>query len=814
METEQRIIPREIEQEMQKSYLDYAMSVIVGRALPDVRDGLKPVHRRILYGMYDLGMFHNKPFKKSARVVGEILGKYHPHGDLAVYDALVRMAQDFSLRYPLIQGQGNFGSVDGDSAAAMRYTEVRLSKIAEEILADLDAETVDFVPNFDGTLQEPTVLPSKIPNLLINGSAGIAVGMATNIPPHNMSEVCEGLMQLIDNPELTSFDLMKFVKGPDFPTGASIIGMEGVKSAYNTGRGIITIRAKTKIEEHKGKKRIIVDEIPYQVNKSEMIKEMADLVNDKKIPGISDLRDESDRDGMRVVIELKRDENPELILNQLYKHSRLEQSFGIIMLALVDGEPKVLNLRDMMSSFVSHRQVVVRRRTAFELKKSEERAHILEGLIIALNDIDNVVQKIKASKDAETATNMLIADYSLDEIQAKAILDMKLQRLASLEQQKIRDEHAELMKLIDELKAILASEPRIFEIIKKELIELKENYADPRKTELVESNASEEITEEQLIKEEEVVVTLTHTGYIKRLPVDTYKQQKRGGKGVIAAETKEEDWVEHLFTASTHSSILFFTDKGRVHWLKVYEIPETSRIARGKAVVNLLNLQNEKIAATIPVKLFDDKHFIMLCTKKGTIKKTNLAEFSNPRKGGIIAAGMEDGDALVDAILTDGSKQIMIATANGQAIRFSEEDVRSMGRAAKGVIGVDLRDGDEVVSVVVADEKKSILTIAENGYGKRSMVDEYRLISRGGVGVTNMNITDKTGKVVAIALVDDLDEVMCVSEKGIIIRTPVKDISVIGRNTQGVRIMKLDEGDKVTTCTKVAREETDVKYYV
>lgn len=813
-EAESKIIPREIEQEMQKSYLDYAMSVIVGRALPDVRDGLKPVHRRILFAMRDLGLVHNKPFKKSARVVGEVLGKYHPHGDVAVYDSLVRMAQSFSLRYPLIDGQGNFGSVDADSAAAMRYTECRLTKVAEEILADIDSETVDFVPNFDGTLQEPTVLPSKIPNLLINGSAGIAVGMATNIPPHNMSEVCEGLIQLIDNPELTAFDLMRFVKGPDFPTGASIMGMEGIKSAYNTGRGIITIRAKTKIEDHKGRKRIIVDEIPYQVNKAEMIKEMADLVNDKKIPGISDLRDESDRDGMRVVIELKRDENPELILNQLYKHSKLEQSFGIIMLALIDGEPKVLNLRELMQAFISHRQVVVRRRTAFELKKSEERAHILEGLIIALNDIDAVVQKIKKSKDAETATQMLIADYSLDEIQAKAILDMKLQRLASLEQQKIRDEHAELMNLIEELKSILASEKRILDIIKKELEELKDKYSDPRKTELIESGATEEITAEQLIKEEEVVVTVTHSGYVKRIPVDSYKQQKRGGKGVIAAETKEEDWVEHLFTASTHSSILFFTNKGKVHWLKVYEIPEASRIARGKAIVNLLNLKEEKIAATIPVKLFDDKHFIMLCTKKGTIKKTNLAEFSNPRKGGIIAAGMEEGDELVAAVLTDGAKQIILATANGQAVRFNEEDVRSMGRAAKGVIGADLRDGDEVVGMVVADEKKSILTIAENGYGKRSMIDEYRLISRGGVGVTNMNVTDKTGKVVTVAVVDDLDEVMCVSEKGIIIRTAVKDISVIGRNTQGVRVMKLDEGDKCTTCTKIAREETDVKYYV
>ncbi len=812
-ETDTKIVPREIEQEMQKSYLDYAMSVIVGRALPDVRDGLKPVHRRILFAMRDLGLVHNKPFKKSARVVGEVLGKYHPHGDVAVYDSLVRMAQSFSLRYPLIDGQGNFGSVDADSAAAMRYTECRLTKIAEEILADIDSETVDFVPNFDGTLQEPTVLPSKIPNLLINGSAGIAVGMATNIPPHNMAEVCEGLIALIDNPETTVFDLMRFVKGPDFPTGAAIIGMEGIKSAYNTGRGIITVRAKTKIEDHKGKKRIIVDEIPYQVNKAEMIKEMADLVNDKKIPGISDLRDESDRDGMRVVIELKRDENPDLVLNQLYKHSKLEQSFGIIMLALIDGEPKVLNLRDLMQAFISHRQVVVRRRTAFELKKSEERAHILEGLIIALNDIDNVVQKIKKSKDAETATNMLIADYSLDEIQAKAILDMKLQRLASLEQQKIRDEHAELMKLIEELKSILASEKRILEIIKTELTELKDKYSDNRKTEIIESGAGEEITAEQLVKEEDVVVTLTHSGYIKRIPIDTYKQQKRGGKGVIAADTKEEDWVEHLFVSSTHSSILFFTDKGRLHWLKVYEIPESSRVARGKAIVNLLNLKEEKIAATIPVRVFDDKHFIVLCTKKGTIKKTNLSEFSNPRKGGIIAAGMEEGDALVDAVLTDGSRQIMIATANGQAIRFNEEDVRPMGRAARGVIGIDLRDDDEVVGMLVADEKKSILTISENGYGKRSMIDEYRLISRGGVGVTNMNVTDKTGKVVSIAVVDDTDELMCISEKGIVIRTAVKDISVIGRNTQGVRVMRMDESDKCTTCTKIAREE-ETKYYV
>jgi len=801
------IIPRLIEDEMKTSYLDYAMSVIVGRALPDVRDGLKPVHRRILFAMNEMGMVHNKPFKKSARIVGEVLGKYHPHGDLAVYDALVRMAQDFSLRYPLIDGQGNFGSVDGDNAAAMRYTECRLSKISEELLTDIDKETIDFQPNFDGSLDEPKVLPAKLPNLLINGTSGIAVGMATNIPPHNIKEVIDGIIALIDDPDTTIEQLMAYVKGPDFPTSGLIQGTAGIKQAYLTGRGKVIVKSKAEIEPHKDRERIIVTEIPYMVNKAQLIEDIAGLVRDKRIIGISDIRDESDRDGMRMVIELRKDANSNVVLNQLFEYTNLTTSFGMNMVALVDNQPQTLTLKQFMQQYVLHRQIVVRRRTAFELKKAEERAHLLDGLIIALKHIDEIVQKIKRSKDTEIARAMLMADYSLSEPQAKAILDMKLQRLSSLEQAKIHEEHDELIKTIAELGAILASEPRIFGIIKEELLGLKQQYGDGRKTVII-AQEGEDMEVEDLIKEEDMAVTVSHAGYIKRLPVTTYRQQNRGGTGVKAATTKEADFVEHLFVASTHSSILFFTNKGRVHWLKVHQIPEASRTAMGKAIVNLLPIgKEEKIAAFVLVKAFDETHFLTLATKKGTIKKTALSEYSRPRQGGIIAISIDEGDDLVGAVLTDGKQQLMLSTLKGMAAKFHEEDVRAMGRAAYGVKGIELRDNDKVVSMIIAEDAKTVLTVCENGYGKRTKIEEYRLIRRGGVGVINIQATERNGDVVAVMDVDDEDEIMLISQSGIIIRTPVRGISSIGRNTQGVRLMRLQENDKVVAAAKIAREE-------
>jgi DNA gyrase subunit A len=802
----EKIIPRLIEEEMKKSYIDYAMSVIVGRALPDARDGLKPVHRRILFAMQELGLLHNKPFRKCARIVGDVLGKYHPHGDMAVYDSLVRMAQDFSMRYQLIHGQGNFGSIDGDSPAAMRYTEAKLSRIAEEMLADIDKETVDFSPNFDGSLKEPVVLPSKIPNLLINGSSGIAVGMATNIPPHNMAEIIDATTALIENPEMPVYDMLKYVRGPDFPTGATIIGREGIRLAYTTGRGKVVIKSKSEIIEEKGRQKIIVTEIPYQVNKATMIEEIASLVKESKITGISDIRDESDKDGIRVVIEIKKDSNPQVVLNQLHAHSKMEHTFGIIMLSLVDNEPKVLNLKETIHQFIIHRQKVVRRRTEFELKKAAERAHVLEGLIIALKDIDNVVKKIKASRDVQSATVLLMKDYSLTEIQSKAILDMKLQRLASLEQEKIRKEHEELVKLIKELKDILSSEQKILEIIKKELQEMKEKYGDRRKTEIVEGE-EEEMSAEDLIKPEDVVVTVTHAGYIKRMPLDVYKSQGRGGRGIVAADTKEEDFVEDLFIANTHSYILFFTSKGRVHWLKVHELPVASRQARGKAIINLLQLkEDEKVSAFVPVKEFDNKHFLIMATKNGTVKKTNLELYSNPRKGGIIGITIDEGDQLIEVVLTSGTNQIVLATKKGMAARFMEEDVRPCGRSAMGVRGIKLREGDEVVGMVIGEDDRAILTVTENGYGKRTAVSEYRLIGRGGVGVINIQCSERNGDVVAIKTVTDDDELMLVSQKGIMIRVPVKEISVISRNTQGVRLMKLEEGDRLAAAAKIAKE--------
>lgn len=791
---------------MSSSYIDYAMSVIVGRALPDVRDGLKPVHRRILYAMNDMGMLHNKPSKKSARIVGEVLGKYHPHGDTAVYDTMVRMAQDFSLRYPLIDGQGNFGSVDGDNAAAMRYTEARLTKVAEELLADIDKDTVDFNPNFDASLKEPSVLPAKLPNLLINGSSGIAVGMATNIPPHNVNEVTDGIIALIDNPEITVDGLMQYVKGPDFPTRGIIVGTAGIKQAYHTGRGRVIVKGRATIEDHKGRERIIITEIPYQVNKAQLIEHIADLVRDKKVVGISDLRDESDRDGMRIVIELKRDAPSNVILKQLFSYTRLSTTFGVNVVTLVDGQPRTLGLKQIMQEFVTHRQIVVRRRTQFELDKAEKRSHIIEGLIKALNHIDEVVQKIKASLDAKAAELMLCADYQLSNIQAKAILDMKLQKLSSLEQQKLRDEYDKLKTIITELRSILDDESKILEIIKKETLEIKTKYSDERRT-IIEEGEDDGFIMEDLIKEEKVVVTVSHKGYIKRLSLENYRQQGRGGVGIKGAGTGDEDFIEHVFIASTHAYLLFFTDRGRVYWQKVYRIPEASRQARGKAIVNLIQLSpGEKMQTFVPVREFSDNHYLSLFTKKGIIKKSVLTAFSRPRQGGIIAIKLDDDDRLIDALITDGQKQLMVATKSGRAAKFHEQDVRAMGRASRGVRAISLKGDDTVVAAVIADDSKTALTITENGFGKRSRIGDYRLIRRGGSGVINIQCTNRNGCVVDVKVVDDDDDVMFISRDGIIIRTPAEGISTMGRNTQGVRLMRLREGDIVVSSAKVVED--------
>jgi DNA gyrase subunit A len=793
----EKVVQRVIEEEMQRSYLDYSMSVIVGRALPDVRDGLKPAHRRVLFAMHDMGMLHNKPFKKCARIVGEVLGKYHPHGDMAVYDTLVRMAQDFSLRYPLIQGQGNFGSVDGDSAAAMRYTEARLNKLAEEILTDIDKETVKFVANFDGSLQEPTVLPAKLPNLLVNGSSGIAVGMATNIPPHNLSEVADGIIAVIDNPEIEAHELMEYVPAPDFPTGGIICGKQGIIEAYKTGKGKLVIRAKTIVEELKNRQQIIVNEIPYQVNKSLMIEQIAELVSDKKIMGISDIRDESDREGMRIVIELKQDALPEVVLNQLFKHSKMQVTFGVIMLSLVDNKPRVLPLKDLIQYYIQHRQIIVRKRTDFELKKAEQRAHILEGLIIALNNIDEVIALIRKSRSVEQARDGLLSRFKLSTEQAQAILDMRLQRLTSLEQDKVKIEHKELLKLIAELKSILASEQKILNIIKQEVAELKITYGDARRT--VVEDTFEDLEIEDLIKEEDMVVTVTHEGYMKRLPIDTYKQQKRGGKGIIATETREGDFVEHVFIANTHSYILFFTDKGKVHWLKVYQLPEAGRQSKGRPIVNLLNLeQSERITAFTPVKQFNEGYIVM-ATKKGIIKRSPLQYFANPRKGGIIAITLSGNDQLIKALLTDGKQQIMLATKKGRANKFNEKDITVVGRTAQGVRGIRLKEGDELIDMVLGDDSKTLLTITQNGYGKRTQISDYRLINRGGSGVRNIICSERNGGVVAVRAVVDEDEMIFISNGGMIIRTAAGGISVIGRNTQGVTLMKLEDNDRVVS---------------
>ncbi|MDO8480673.1 MAG: DNA gyrase subunit A [Nanoarchaeota archaeon] len=802
-----RIKPREIEAEMKESYLNYAMSVIVGRALPDARDGLKPVHRRILYAMSEMGMTHGKPYKKSARIVGEVLGKYHPHGDTAVYDSLVRMTQDFSLRYPLIQGQGNFGSIDGDSPAAMRYTEARLQKIAEDMLDGIGEETVDFADNFDGSLKEPTVLPSKIPNLLVNGSAGIAVGMATSIPPHNLSEVSDAVIAMIDTPAIETGALLELIRGPDFPTGGIICGRNGIINAYSTGRGRIIVRGKYHIEQRKGKPALIFTEIPYMVNKAEMVAQIAELVRDKKLLGISDLRDESDREGLRVVIELKQDSNPEFIASQLYQHSRMQITFSIILLALVDNRPRVLTIKEIIQQHLLHQKEVVTRKTAFELRKSEERCHILEGIIVALDDVDLAVKLIKESKAVQDARAALRSAFSLSEIQANAILDLKLQKLASLEQQAIRDEHTGLVKRIAELKSILADEKKVYAIIRQELLELKKAYGDARKTEI----SSEEVMElnfEDLVEEQDQVVTITARGYIKRQPIDAYREQKRGGVGIVAANTKEEDVITDIFIANTHSSLLFFTDKGNVHWLKCYLIPEGSRQASGKAIVNLVQLEHgEHITAHIPVREFKEGLYLSLVTKQGIIKKTSLAAFSNPRKGGIIAINLNDEDKLIDVVLTDGKKQLLIATRDGMAVKFHEEDARAVGRNSIGVRGIRLQEKDAVVGVVIADDDKTLLTLTENGYGKRSPISDYRLINRGGSGVINIITNDRNSGVVAVMSVDGSEQIMTITKNGIAARMPVEGISIIGRNTQGVRIMKLREDDKVVSATKIIRDE-------
>lgn len=804
-----KIIPSLIEHEMKSSYLDYAMSVIVARALPDARDGLKPVHRRILYAMYDMGLLHNKPFKKSARLVGEVLGKYHPHGDMAVYDSMVRMAQEFSLRYPLVDGQGNFGSVDGDSAAAMRYTESRLKKIAEDMLADLDKDTVNFTDNFDGSLKEPSVLPAKIPNLLINGSSGIAVGMATNIPPHNIGEITEAVIKIIESPDTAVKDLIEIVKGPDFPTGGIIVGKRGIVEAYATGRGKIKVKAKTMVEEHKGRRRIIVTEIPYQVNKATLLEQIADLVKDKKVLGISDIRDESDRDGMRIIIELKKDADENVTLNQLMNFSNLQVTFGINSLALINNEPKMLGLKEMIRAFIDHRLEVTIKRINYDLTKAKEREHVLEGLIIALDDIDNIVEKIKKSKDAEQARISLMDSYNLSEIQAKAILDMKLQRLASLEQEKIKQERFELFKTIEHFKEILSSEKNILDLIKEEMQEIHKNYGDNRRTEILEEE-DENLEIEDLIEKGDMVVTVTHSGYIKRLSVDTYKSQNRGGKGVIATETNEGDFVEHIFIAHTHSYILFFTNKGQVHWLKVYQLPESSRQAKGKAIVNLLEISpEEKITAMVPVDKFDNR-FIIMATKEGIVKKTSLDEFSNPRKGGIRAITLQENDHLVNVVLTDGNKNILIATKTGMAVKFVETDVRSSGRTSQGVIGIRLHDSDSLVSMTIADDTKTLLTMTENGFGKRTMLDEYRLINRGGSGVISIQCSERNGNVVSSMMIDENDEIILISKNGIVIRIEARDINIIGRNTQGVKLMKLEQNDKLVSAAKVVKDQNGV----
>jgi DNA gyrase subunit A len=810
--TNEKIIPVDIEEEMKGSYIDYSMSVIVARALPDVRDGLKPVHRRVLFGMNELGNTPNKAYKKSARVVGEVLGKYHPHGDSSVYDAIVRMAQDFSLRYMLVDGQGNFGSVDGDSAAAMRYTEVRMTRVAEEMLRDIEKNTVNFTSNFDDTLQEPSVLPASIPNLLVNGASGIAVGMTTNIPPHNLTEVIDGVIAMIADRSIDNEKLMKYIKAPDFPTGGIIYGYEGVREAYKTGRGKITLRAKASIETAKNDRQsIIVSEIPYQVNKATLIEKIAELVRDKKIEDISGVNDESDRDGMRIVVDLKRDANASVVLNNLYKHTQMQTTFGIIMLALVDGRPQVLQLKDTLNHFIEHRNEVVVRRSKFDLDAAEKRAHILEGYIIALDNIDAIIKLIKASKDTETAKQGLMKKFKLSEIQAQAILDMRLQRLTGLERKKIEDEYKELIKLINKLKAILGSKQLQLQIVKEELLLIKEKFGDERRTEIVMTQTEFKI--EDMIAEEDVVITISHGGYIKRFPVSGYRRQSRGGKGVTGAASREDDFVEHMFIASTHNYILFFTDKGKCYWLKVFEVPEGGRTSKGKAITNLIAKEaEENITAFLSVKEFNENQFVFMVTEEGQMKKTSLMEFSNPRKSGIGAISLDKNDLLCDVKLTDGTHELVIGTHEGIAIRFPESEVRAMGRGASGVRAIRLSNGDRVIGAVsLKRTKTTILVATENGFGKRSDLSQYRVSHRGGKGIATLKANEKTGKMIAIKEVQNTDDIVVVTSSGMVIRQRAEDIRVSGRNTSGVRLIRLGAKDAVTAIAIVTSEDEEEK---
>jgi DNA gyrase subunit A len=799
---------RAIESEMKRAFIDYSMSVIMSRALPDVRDGLKPVHRRILYAMNDMGLTHEKSYKKSARVVGEVLGKYHPHGDQAVYDSMVRMAQNFSLRYPLIDGQGNFGSVDGDSAAAMRYTEARMGKMAKLMLQDIEKDTVEWSDNFDGSLKEPVMLPSKLPNLLINGASGIAVGMATNMAPHNISEVIDGTIQMIDNPEISTADMMQIIKGPDFPTGGIIYGKAGILAAYSEGRGLVRVRARTNIEGE-DKKKIIVTELPYQVNKSKLLQNIAELVKNKKVEGISDLRDESDRKGMRVVIELKRDAIEEVVLNQLFGHTDLQTTFGVLNLAIVDGEPKILTLKEIIQHYIEYRVAVITRRTTYDLNKAKEKMHILEGLMIALKNIDRVIKTIRASKQAEEAKNRLMTEFKLSEIQAKAILDMRLQKLTGMEMEGVEKDYGETKQRIEQLEHLLSDKQNILNEIKRELLEIKEKFGDERRTEIVEGEIGIEM--EDLIPVEDVVITITDSGYIKRIPCETYRTQHRGGKGLKGMKTKEEDIVVDSFVTSTHDYIMFFTNHGKTFWLKGYKIPEGTRHAKGKAIINLLPRleEGEYVETAIPIHEFDDEHYLVFATKNGIIKKTVLSAYSNVRVNGIRAIKLDEGDELISTRLSDGKQTIMIASADGQACRFNEEETRPMGRVTRGVIGIRLNKGDKVVSMAVVGEEGNLITITENGYGKRSPIQEYRKTHRGSKGVRTIITNERNGKVIYVKEVIDEDQLMLTSKDGMMVRIPVKDIRIQGRSTMGVTIMRLNEGDKVVSVAKIVESEED-----
>jgi len=809
----QNRLPVKLEEEMQKSYMDYAMSVIIGRALPDVRDGLKPVHRRVLYAMYDLSNDWNKPFKKSARIVGDVIGKYHPHGDMAVYDALVRMAQDFSLRYPLINGQGNFGSIDGDPPAAMRYTEVRMARLASELLSDIEKKTVEFAPNYDGSLMEPAILPARFPNLLVNGSSGIAVGMATNIPPHNLQEVIAAVIAVIQNPEITIEDLMVIIPGPDFPTAGFILGQSGIREAYLTGKGTIQLRARALIERQKRTEResVVITELPYQVNKARLLEKIAELVQEKRIEGISDLRDESDREGMRIVIELKREAVAQVVLNQLFKHTQMQVTFGIILLAIVHGQPQTLNLKELIQQFINHRKEVVIRRSQFELGKAEANAHILEGLKIALDNLDQVISLIRSSKTPKDAKEGLMAKFSLSEAQAQAILEMRLQRLTNLEREKINEEYKEVIQLIARLRELLSNERLLFNLIGEELREIKERYGDERRTLIIEE--AQEINLEDLIVEEDMVVTISHSGYIKRNAISLYRSQRRGGRGKMGMTTKEEDFVEHLFVASTHSYILFFTDAGKVFWLKVHEIPQAGRMSRGKAIINLLNLSGEeKITAILPVRTFEEGKYVIMTTKNGVVKKTDLMSYGHPRTGGIIALTLDPEDELISACLTDGTKEILLSSREGKAIRFSEEETRAIGRTARGVKGITLGKKDYLVSMDIITPGTlgaAILSVTEKGFGKRTPIEDYPLQSRGGKGVITIKTSPRNGNLVGVQQITEQDDVMLITEKGKIIRLRGEEISVIGRNTQGVKLIELEPGERVMAVTRLAEREEE-----